>query len=600
MTEVCRTKHLVNSLEDAVWDNLLGFALQHENVKAIEGINVIIRSDFETEVVGRRKIALLSGAGSGHEPMQAGFVGRGGLTATVAGQVFASPTTNQVLSAIRILGRNAEAGVLVTIMNYTGDRLNFGLACERARLEGINVDMFTFSDDVAFYGEGRAVGRRGLAGVVFFNKIIGALAEEGLSVQELKSEADKLNNCIGTMSLSLTACDIPGVGDSFNLKLDEIEVGLGIHGEPGVSRAKLLSSQNAVQLMLDHLLGPQSPLYEILQSSKDDPVHVGLVVNNLGGLSNFEINIIARDAMKELAKRHFVVSRMYCGTFVTSFSMQGVSLSLLKLNETYLSLLDAPVDTAVWPASLRGAPNNSPVLHLEDLGVSPEIDYETNDKLPFDRPRFVSALEAACLAIIKSEDHLNDLDKECGDGDCGSTQRIGASAILEAIRNKTFGGSFLQMANICDTQMGGTSGAISSLLFTGISSVLRKATKSDTKLNLIAVWRDALENGIATISKYSLAQPGDRTMLETLVAVQHVFANHAQGDSEGNSGCDTSRVQLAEEVISAAQEAAESTATMTAKAGRASYVCSSRVNKPDPGAVAVAIWMKAVAETFLE
>lgn len=476
--------------------------------------------------------------------------------------------------------------------NYTGDRLNFGLACERAKLEGIKVELFTFSDDVAFYGEGRNIGRRGLAGVVLFNKIIGALAAQGVSLEQLQSESVSLNKRIGTLSVCLEACNIPGVGLSFELSSDELEIGLGIHGEPGIKRSKLLSSRETVKLILDMLLGSKSPLQDELKPNQGGkPVRIALVVNNLGGLSNFELNILAKDALEQLAERNFNVERVYVGAFVTAFSMPGVSLSLLHLDDRLVGLLDMPCDTAVWPSRPHNKPNTEPILQMNDKLEAEEdsFNFKDNDQYPFNRELFLAMITSACTELVNNEKKLNDLDKEGGDGDCGSTQRKGATAILESIKSNKFVGSFLQLASLCDSQMGGTSGAICSLLFTGISSVIRNLADTQEPVSYAIVWRDALKCGIEAISKYSLAQPGDRTMLETLHAVYLTLDDNAN---------ETNYKLLVEKVVRAAEEAAVKTASMQPKAGRASYVCESRINKPDPGAVAVAIWIKAAAKHF--
>ncbi|KAI1279564.1 Triokinase/FMN cyclase [Halotydeus destructor] len=581
-----KTKHFINDVEQSVSDNLLGLALCNSKVQFVSEIDAIIRKDYVENVIKKGKVALISGCGSGHEPLSCGFVGQNGLTVSVAGQIFASPSTGKILDAIRLVGSHPEsAGVLVTIINYTGDRLNFGLACERAKLEGMKVDLFAFADDVAFYGGGRNAGRRGLAGAMLFNKLMGALAEEGLSLEELKQQAHAISGSIGTMSVSMSACSIPGAGMSFKIGDDEVEVGLGIHGESGVQRTKLMTSHDAAHLMIDNLL-TREPLCSILKANDSEHARVGLLLNNLGGISNFEMNILAKDALEILKEKNLNVERIFVGSYCSSFSMPGVSISLISLNDRYTDLIDKTCEGSVWMNNQVHRLNGTPILKYP-LELKRE-NIAAEQALPFDRGTFISALTQACEAIAANESYLNELDKDAGDGDTGSTMKMGADAILESKKLGHFEkGSFLHLAFICENSVGGTSGALYSLLFTAAHRTFQ-SVEHGSQPDIMALWLSALKTGIESISKYSLAQPGDRSMLDTLVAVERTLKDNLK----------SSLSETARRIITSAEDAAKDTVNMIPKVGRASYVNKDRVKSPDAGAMAVAIWVKAIMQLF--
>jgi dihydroxyacetone kinase len=234
------SKKLINSPERAVDEALAGLVAVYPGLRLMKDHRIIIRADID-DLKAQNKVTLLSGGGSGHEPAHAGYVGRGMLTGAVAGSVFASPPPDSILAALRAI--SSPAGSLMIVKNYTGDRLNFGIAAERARNEGMKVAMVIVGEDTALPSDNKSAGRRGLCGTIFVHKIAGALAEKGHSLDEVLAAAQEVANDIATMSVSLSPCALPGHKASFSLGEDEMELGLGIHGEAGTQR---------IQVLLDH------------------------------------------------------------------------------------------------------------------------------------------------------------------------------------------------------------------------------------------------------------------------------------------------------------------------------------------------------------
>ena len=277
------------------------------------------------------QVALISGGGAGHEPAHAGYVGAGMLSAAVSGDVFTSPSVDAILAAIRAVA--GPGGVLLLVKSYTGDRLNFGLAAELARSEGIAAEMVVIGDDVSL-PSGPDAGRRGIAGTVFVHKVAGAAAAAGLSLADVKAEALAAATEVGSMGVGLSACTVPAAGrPGFELGDTEIELGLGIHGEAGVARTPLQTADRLVDLMLE----------KIVADRKIRPgERVALLVNNLGGTPTMEMYIVARRALAFLAESNIAVERAWCGSFLTALEMAGCSLSLMRLDDVRLSAPRCP------------------------------------------------------------------------------------------------------------------------------------------------------------------------------------------------------------------------------------------------------------------
>ncbi|MEN1760193.1 dihydroxyacetone kinase subunit DhaK [Anoxynatronum sibiricum] len=321
-------KKIINHPDHVVTEMLEGMALAHPEVVYFKEAEVIARKEKS------HKVGLVSGGGSGHEPSHAGYVGKGILDAAVAGNVFASPSPDRVLKGIQ--EANSGKGVLLIIKNYSGDIMNFQMAQELAEMEGIEVDHVVVKDDVAVPDSTYSTGRRGIAGTVFVHKVAGAKAETGASLQEVKQVAEKTIANIRSMGMAMSSCVLPGVGTpSFTLGADEIEIGMGIHGEPGIEKSPVLPAKEIAKKLVEPILND----FEKMSGE------VAVMVNGLGSTPLMELYILFRE-VTELLKQHDIsVYRAYVGNFMTALEMSGASLTLLNLDQELKALIDAPCQT---------------------------------------------------------------------------------------------------------------------------------------------------------------------------------------------------------------------------------------------------------------
>ncbi|OXB57426.1 hypothetical protein ASZ78_010141 [Callipepla squamata] len=568
-------KKLVRSVAGCAEDALAGLVACSPGLRLLHGHRVALRSDLDAL---RGRVALLSGGGSGHEPAHAGYVGKGMLSGVVAGAIFTSPAVGSILAAIRAVTEAGAAGTLLIVKNYTGDRLNFGLALERARAEGADVRMVVVGDDCAFASQKKA-GRRGLCGTVLVHKVAGAMAEEGASLDEIVTRVSALTKAMGTLGLSLSPCSVPGSKPTFQLANDEMELGLGIHGEAGVRRMKVMPVDEAVETMLAHMTDPSNASHLPLSPGAS----VVLVVNNLGGLSCLELSIVAGVAVRVLERRGVRIARALVGSFMTALEMAGVSLTLLLVDEELLRLIDAETTAVAWPNVVTG-----PAVSQRPEVAAPKERMGTAKQVPSKGPgmeRAQQVLARVCSTLLGLQDKLNELDRAAGDGDCGHTHARAARAIQEWMRAQPLPPSpahlFSALADLLLDKMGGSSGVLYGLFLTAAAHPLHN--RSD-----LAAWADAVDAGIEAMQRYGGAAPGDRTMLDALcAAAQALSALRSPG---------ANLLTVLASAVESAEAAAESTRHMEAGAGRASYISSAQLLQPDPGAVAAAAVLRAVLE----
>ncbi len=328
-------KKLINNPNDVVKEMIEGLLAAHPSyLRKLDNIDVIVRKDAPVE----GKVGLVSGGGSGHEPAHAGYVGYGMLDAACPGAVFTSPTPDQIYEAIKAV--DGGKGVLLIIKNYTGDVMNFEMAREMAQMDGMEVDEVIVNDDVAVENSTWTQGRRGIAGTVFVHKIAGAKAQEGASLQEVKRVAEKVIANVRSMGMALTPCTVPAAGKpSFTLAEDEMEIGIGIHGEPGTHREKIKPADEIVEHLMEKIIND-------LPYKENDEVAV--MINGLGATPLMELYVANRKVAEILESKKIKVYKTYVGEFMTSLEMSGFSITMLKLDEELKTLLDAKADTPAF------------------------------------------------------------------------------------------------------------------------------------------------------------------------------------------------------------------------------------------------------------
>ena len=565
-------KKLINRPEDVVEEMLQGFAVLQPGCARLPGHKALIRAPAGQALGGQ--VAVLSGGGSGHEPAHAGYIGAGMLSAAVAGEVFTSPSSDTVFAAIKAVA--GKPGSLLVVKNYTGDRLNFGLAAEMARAEGIPVEMIIVDDDVALKGTAQATGARGLAGTVFIHKLVGAAAAEGKNLAELVTIGKAAVASLGTMGVSFSAGTSPAVGrPSFELGEQEMELGLGIHGEPGVKRMPVQPADELTETLLS----------AILQHGKFSG-QVAVMVNNLGATTTMELAIVARHAVSFLESKGFTVERIFAGTFLSSLDMAGISISVLGLNDERLRWLDAETTAPAWPNVLEQRPGK--------LAVRMETEVNTTATVPAgSAPQTESgkkvrnAIEAACKALITAEGELTEMDRVTGDGDLGASMARAAKAVQDALTSyplDNIPATLKALGHTLRRELGGSSGPLYGALFLRCGSVLESLGATE-----LSSWADALAQGCQAISELGGAKPGDRTMLDAL----DPFVKTLQQDKAVKT---TREAVLA--AVEAAERGADATAQMKPRLGRSSYLGDRVLGHPDPGAKAIALWLRAACEAL--
>jgi dihydroxyacetone kinase len=498
---------------------------------------VVVASDWKKD-----RVALVSGGGSGHEPAHAGFVGEGMLTAAVAGEVFASPSVEAVLQAIAAV--TGDAGCLLIVKNYTGDRLNFGLAAEKAKMLGYKVEVVIIGDDIALPDHPQP---RGLAGTLFVHKIAGAAAASGASLETVAALARVVASSIASVGFSLDTCSLPGGNAERRLQEDQVEFGLGIHGEPG-ARIRAFEAADALIAELSDMLG-------VLPKLADR--RLALIVNNLGGLTDLEMQVAIRALSgTSLWERTDLV--IGPGTFMSSLDMRGMSISALPISEEIASWLQAPTSCERWPATVR--PRIS--AYLPSALQRPQRGTPHTSTGP-ER----AIIERLAETLIASEAELNTLDARVGDGDTGSTLATASRALLQKLDELPYGDPPLlleALADILSTVMGGSSGVLMAIFCSAASIASANG----------ASYPQALLEGLAAIKSYGGAKRGDRTMID---ALEPALLSLAATGSVASAATD-------------ARTGAETTRDMDrARAGRSAYLnTSSLKGQIDPGSEAVA------------
>ena len=539
-------KQFINTKEALVTDAIDGAILtSNGQLCRLDGyphIKVVLRTDWD-----RSKVALVSGGGAGHEPAHVGFVGKGMLTAAVCGDVFASPSVDAVLAAI--LAVTGQAGCLVIVKNYTGDRLNFGLAVERARTFGLNVSMVIVDDDVALPDLPHA---RGVAGTLFVHKVAGALAEDGADLKAVTEAALKVIDGAISIGMSLGTCTVPGSPKEDRIPDGKAELGLGIHGEAGVEQVVFNGARTAIDMIVDKLV-PH------MQSDK----YVALI-NNLGSATPLEMGVLVKELLKSRIgnKVSHVVGP---ALMMTSLDMHGFSVSLLPLDAAVLAGLQAKASPSAWPGCW---PVSEPVIMPLPDGLIPIKPMPSMNKGAEDLVR------RCCEILIAAEADLNALDAKSGDGDTGSTLSTASHSLMMALGRLPLADwtqLFRAIGLELSQTMGGSSGVLLAIFFTAAGDA--SANGQDAVSSLKA--------GLRRIQEVGGAKLGDRTMIDALEPALEALSLGL------------------EPAAMAARKGANFTATiLRARAGRASYVSGTNLSgHNDPGAEAVARLFEELVRT---
>jgi len=592
--EMVAPKKIINDPSDAVSEFISGLLYQYPNTMTkLQNHNVILSTTITHD-----KVNILSGGGSGHEPSHAGWVGsKGMLTGAILGGIFASPSVASIVAAIRAVTQvNAGKGCLLIVKNYTGDRLNFGMACEIANSEGRKCQMVVVADDAALERTNGITGARGVAGTVLVHKIAGAAAEKGLELEEVAAAAGDMANRVKSLGVALDSVTIPGAS-SVNDRLDEktIEIGLGIHGEAGIQQSTLKTADELASIIVKTILdygrdedGKIVPTYK----AGDD---LALMVNNLGGISNFEMSILVRGVMKILegGSEKCSVSRVYVGAFMTSFDMKGASVSIVSLTDApdaLIGYLDDETDAPAWAKADIYKKSDGPRLSASEV---PEVEAPKKEAADLSsvqvsiddfESKVSKGVKAACDSLIENEPLLTKYDTIVGDGDCGITMMRGSQEIISRLQSGKLVTShpvpfFDTLADAISASMGGTSGILLEIMFRKMSTFLNasdSATGIDGKKMV-----EAFFEGVNAVSFYGGATVGSRTMLDALFPAVDAM-------TKGEDGA------------KAAVDGAQSTADMgTASAGRSNYLNEDTLSgTPDPGAVAVGLVLTALYDSL--
>jgi ATP-dependent dihydroxyacetone kinase len=554
-------KKLVNDPRRVVREMLEGLVDLNAGLALLEAEDVVVRAGLPEPA--RRPVAVLSGGGSGHEPAHAGYVGPGLLAGAVAGDIFTSPSVDAVLAAIRAAA--GPAGALLVVKNYTGDRLNFGLAAALATAAGIPTRMVLVADDAALRDTVAPDQRRGIAGTVLVHKVAGAAAAEGLPLHEVLAAAQAAARSVVSMGVALGACTVPAAGTpGFTLGDAEMELGLGIHGEQGVRRAAMEPADAIVATILDTL---------VADAGLGAGDQVALLVNGLGGTPPMELSIVARAALAGLRARGIAVPRGWVGNFMTALEMPGCSLSLMRLDAALLPRLDAPASAPAWPGG--------GMLEPRRLVAAPAAELVAPAPAPGPlAPALRRVVLAVAAALEAEEAALTALDSHAGDGDLGLSMARGAAAIraLPEAAFATPASTLAGMAQALRRAIAGSSGPFYAAALLAAAGRLGGAAPGR------ADWEAAFAAAVAAITDLGGARPGDRTMLDALHPAAEAFAaaRHLPATAAWSAATE------------AAAAGAEATRGMAPRRGRAAYLGDRALGQPDAGAGAVLVWMRAI------
>ncbi len=581
-------KKIINAPENVVLEMCNGIVLANPELELNEKFKVIRKKE-----INKNKVSLISGGGSGHEPAHAGFVGKGMLDAAVCGDVFASPSQIQVYKALQETA--TEKGTLLIIKNYSGDVMNFKNAAHLATEDGIKVDYVKVDDDIAVEDSLYTVGKRGVAGTIFVHKIAGAMAETGAELSEVKRIAEKTNDNMASIGFALSSCVLPAKGSPiFELGDNEIEYGVGIHGEPGIERTSMQTADALAKRMTESLL-------KELAIADNHSGEVALLVNGFGGTPLQELYLFNNAVMKILAEHNVKASRIFVGNYMTSIEMQGASLSILKLDDELKKYLVAESKAPAFIVDKDAKDVSYKPLSEAKEEAKANYKVETDakfsgigDTLSLQNLQFI--IDKMSEVIIENEVPFCDLDAHAGDGDFGMSIAKGFRELKKEWQHlinpeiKTIGDFLEECSIIIMEYCGGASGPIWGSAFRSAARSVGKKESVTTKE--FADMMQAAVKGIQATGERSFgrgAVVGDKTLIDALVPCADSWSENADKESFQ---------KLFELGAAAAVTGAKKTEEIVARMGRAGTVGERSIGYPDAGAYGLGVIFTEIGKSL--
>lgn len=582
-------KKIMNRPETVVIEMCNGIAMAHPELEFVQKYKVIKKKNIDTQ-----KVSLISGGGSGHEPAHAGFVGKGMLDAAVCGDVFASPSQIQVYQAIKETA--SEKGTLLIIKNYSGDMMNFKNAAYLAEEDGIKVDYVKVDDDIAVQDSLYTVGRRGVAGTVLVHKVAGAAAQKGMELADVKAAAENAIANVRSIGFAFTSCTVPAKGTpTFEIAEDEMEYGVGIHGEPGIQREKTVSADELANRMTNEL---------VLELNLQKGDEAALLINGFGATPLQELYLLNNAVAKVLDEKKIRVYRTFVGNYMTSIDMAGASVSLMKMNDQLKELLDSESDApsfkvsgSVESVSYVNMRDNSEENKEVDAAMTTDQSWASikDEKISLENMIYITDKMSEC--IIRNEIPFCELDSHAGDGDFGMSVAKGFKQLkrewneITEKHNDTIGEFLDACSMVIMEYCGGASGPIWGSAFRAAGKSAGQKTELTTKE--FADMMQAAVNGIQKTGERSFgrgAVVGDKTLIDALVPCADAWSKYSAEE------------KTVKEIFAlAAEEAvkgAKATEDIVARMGRAGTVGDRSLGYPDAGAYALGVIFTEIAQAL--
>ncbi|KAI0596133.1 dihydroxyacetone kinase [Biscogniauxia sp. FL1348] len=585
-------RHLFHSADGLVNKCLRGLVSYNPSLGLDETNRVVFDTTYDPS-----KVSLISGGGSGHEPAWSGYVGTNLLTSSVAGDIFASPSTKQIVAAIDAVP--SEKGSILVVTNYTGDCLHFGLANEKAIARGHKCRMIICGDDVSVGRKGSLVGRRGLAGQLSVLKVMGGASGAGGSLDQVYDLGVAFSQQIVSIAATLDHCHVPGRAEHASLPENEIEIGTGPHNEPGYKKlSPAPSPQELVRQILTYCLDEKDPQRGYVKFADGDEVL--LLLCNYGGISYLEQGALVDELLEQLASTWKIVPVRICAGFLeTSLNAPAFSVSVVNITaaarncsystEEIKSFIDAKTNTHWESMTGSQAVRRTRQEQFVSPPKEPRKTVDDARDLKIEPALLEKMLRTACNAIVEAEPDLTKWDTVMGDGDCGETLKTGATSLLASLDKKlAANGSVVavlqDLEEIVEGKMGGTLGGILGIFFVSLRTALEENISLAKSEGIPQLWAKAVKSALDNLGRYTPAKVGDRTVMDTLIP----FAESMAKTGKFADGVD------------AAIKGAELTKTLKPRLGRATYVAAgedtSKGLPPDPGAWGAMVAIKGLKD----